>query len=194
MAALKTLINQRGVNTYITRMSADAHTMAVQANQIQTLAEQSRLGIPVTISSDPRNHFQYTLGASAGSSGFSQWPETLGFAAIGDAALTRNFGDIARQEYRAVGITEALSPQADLATEPRWAASTARSARTPISPARRSRPISKASRAAATASRPRASSPSSSTGPDTARRNSASTATITTAAMRPIRATISPIT
>ena len=121
LAALKTLINQRGVNTYITRMSADAHTMAVQANQIQTLAEQSRLGIPVTISSDPRNHFQYTLGASAGSSGFSQWPETLGFAAIGDAALTRNFGDIARQEYRAVGITEALSPQADLATEPRWA-------------------------------------------------------------------------
>ncbi|MCA8154752.1 glycoside hydrolase family 3 C-terminal domain-containing protein [Burkholderia contaminans] len=121
LAALKTLINQRGVNTYITRMSADARTMADQANQIQTLAEQSRLGIPVSISSDPRNHFQYTLGASAGSSGFSQWPETLGFAAIGDTALTRKFGDIARQEYRAVGITVALSPQADLATEPRWA-------------------------------------------------------------------------
>src|SRR5207237_7289778 len=28
--------------------------------------------------------------------------------------------DIARQEYRAVGIEETLSPQADIATEPRW--------------------------------------------------------------------------
>jgi beta-glucosidase len=32
----------------------------------------------------------------------------------------RRFGDVARQEYRAVGIQMALSPQADLATEPRW--------------------------------------------------------------------------
>ena len=30
------------------------------------------------------------------------------------------FADVARQEYRAVGIEETLSPQADLATEPRW--------------------------------------------------------------------------
>ncbi len=44
-----------------------------------------------------------------------------GFAALNDATLTRKFGDIARQEYLAVGITQALSPQADLATEPRWA-------------------------------------------------------------------------
>ena len=35
--------------------------------------------------------------------------------------LVKRFGDIARQEYLAVGITQALSPQADLATEPRWA-------------------------------------------------------------------------
>lgn len=32
----------------------------------------------------------------------------------------RAFGDAVRQEYRAVGIHMALSPQADLATEPRW--------------------------------------------------------------------------
>ncbi|WP_283148522.1 glycoside hydrolase family 3 protein [Silvimonas soli] len=119
--ALKALINTQDINTFITRMGGDAQAMAEQYNKIQTLAEQSRLGIPVSISSDPRNHFQYVLGASAGGSGFSQWPETLGFAAIGDATLTRRFGDIARQEYLAVGITQALSPQADLATEPRWA-------------------------------------------------------------------------
>ncbi|WP_341674805.1 glycoside hydrolase family 3 N-terminal domain-containing protein [Niveibacterium sp. SC-1] len=118
--ALNTLITGQFINTFITRMSGAPQVMAEQYNKIQALAEQSRMGIPVSISSDPRNHFQYVLGASAGSSGFSQWPETLGLAAIGDAALTRRFGDIARQEYLAVGITQALSPQADLATEPRW--------------------------------------------------------------------------
>ena len=34
--------------------------------------------------------------------------------------LVRRFGEIVRQEYRAVGITMALSPQADLATSPMW--------------------------------------------------------------------------
>ena len=52
---------------------------------------------------------------------FSQWPEPLGLAAIGDAELVERFGDIARQEYTAVGLRVALHPQIDLATEPRWA-------------------------------------------------------------------------
>jgi beta-glucosidase len=41
-----------------------------------------------------------------------------------DVALVRRFRDIARQEYSAVGIQMALSPQADLSTEPRWARTT----------------------------------------------------------------------
>jgi beta-glucosidase len=89
-------------------------------NNLQKLAEASRLGIPVTIASDPRNHFSNTI-FSMSAEGFSQWCETLGFAAIGDEALARQFADIARQEYLAVGIREALHPQIDLATEPRWA-------------------------------------------------------------------------
>jgi len=121
LAALSTFIQTRSINTFITRASGDADLMAQAYNQIQALAEKSRLGIPVSISSDPRNSFQYVQGASVASGGFSKWPETLGLAAIGDAALTRRHGDIARQEYLAVGITQALSPQADLATEPRWA-------------------------------------------------------------------------
>jgi beta-glucosidase len=52
---------------------------------------------------------------------FSQWPEPIGLGAIGDEAVVREFGDIARQEYLAVGIRVALHPQVDLATEPRWA-------------------------------------------------------------------------
>lgn len=120
ITALQDLIVKQYVNTFITRMAGDSANMAAQYNKVQALSETSRLGIPVSISTDPRHHFQYTVGASASTNGFSQWPETLGLAAIGDAALVRRFGDIARQEYLAVGITQALSPQADLATEPRW--------------------------------------------------------------------------
>jgi beta-glucosidase len=49
------------------------------------------------------------------------WPEPIGLAATGDPALVEEFGDIARQEYTAVGIRVALHPMADLCTEPRWA-------------------------------------------------------------------------
>jgi beta-glucosidase len=119
-AAIAKLIRDVGVNSFITRLSGDPRTLASADNQLQEIAEKTRLGIPLTISSDPRNHFQYTLGTSTQSGRFSQWPETLGLAATRDAALVRRFADIARQEYRAVGIEETLSPQADLATEPRW--------------------------------------------------------------------------
>lgn len=113
-------IHEGRVNSFITRLQASPRKLVEENNRMQALAEASRLGIPLTISTDPRHHFQYTLGASAGGNGFSQWPETLGFGAIGDAKLMQRFGEIARQEYRSVGITMALSPQADLATEPRW--------------------------------------------------------------------------
>lgn len=114
------MIDKRKVVTFITRLSGDPAVLAEENNKLQEIAESGRLGIPATISTDPRNHFQFVLGASVSAGGFSKWPETLGFAAIGDAALMRRFGDIARQEYRAVGIQEALSPQIDLASEPRW--------------------------------------------------------------------------
>jgi beta-glucosidase len=120
-AANRTLIDSAKVNSLITRLGGgNPASLATQNNALQAIAEATRLGIPVTISTDPRHHFQYVPGASSETNGFSQWPEALGFAAIGDTALMRRFGDIARQEYRAVGIHMALSPQADLATEPRW--------------------------------------------------------------------------
>ncbi|NIY46287.1 glycoside hydrolase family 3 protein [Cedecea colo] len=114
-------VNQRFVNTFITRMAGDPQHISADNNALQEMAEKNRLGIPITISTDPRNHFVNDPGATSVAAGsFSQWPEPLGMAAIGDAALIKTFGDIARQEYRAVGIHMALSPQADLATEPRW--------------------------------------------------------------------------
>jgi len=120
LTKLKPLILERHVTTFITRLSGDPAWLAEQNNTVQALAEQGRLGVPVTVSTDPRHHFQFVAGASVAGVGFSQWPEATGLAAIGDSALVRRFGDIARQEYRAVGIHQALSPMADLATEPRW--------------------------------------------------------------------------
>jgi beta-glucosidase-like glycosyl hydrolase len=99
----------------------DPRAAARWHNAVQAIAEQSPHGIPVTISSDPRHAFIENAGASFAAGAFSQWPETLGLAALRDARLVREFADIARQEYRAVGIRAALHPTLDLATEPRWA-------------------------------------------------------------------------
>jgi beta-glucosidase len=90
-------------------------------NRLQDAARSTRLGIPVTIASDPRHGFEENLAAAWAATGFSQWPEPIGFGALRDEDAVREFGDIARREYRAVGIHVALHPMADLATEPRWA-------------------------------------------------------------------------
>ena len=99
----------------------DARMAARWHNALQAIAEQAPHGIPVTISTDPRHAFIENAGASFAAKAFSQWPESLGLAALRDPALVREFGDIARQEYCAVGIRAALHPTLDLATEPRWA-------------------------------------------------------------------------
>ncbi|WP_432488149.1 glycoside hydrolase family 3 protein [Kineococcus sp. SYSU DK018] len=120
LAATRRIISDLGVTSLLTRLSGPADVLARQNNALQEIAEGGRLGIPLTISTDPRNHFQYVPGSSVPAGSFSQWPEPLGFAATRDEGLARRFADTARQEYRSVGITMALSPQADLATEPRW--------------------------------------------------------------------------
>jgi len=90
-------------------------------NRLQDLAKTTRLGIPVTISSYPRHSIAENFAAAWSATGFSKWPEPIGFGALGDEDAVLEFGDIARREYRAVGIHVALHPMADLATEPRWA-------------------------------------------------------------------------
>lgn len=121
MDALRPLIAERQIRFLISRVGgSDPAALAEMANAAQAMAEETRLGIPVVISSDPRNHFQTTFGLSVDAGAFSQWPETTGMAAIGDADLVRRFGEAAGREYRAVGLRMALSPMADLASEPRW--------------------------------------------------------------------------
>ncbi|AYW47306.1 glycoside hydrolase family 3 [Tetragenococcus osmophilus] len=92
-------------------------------NQMQSFVEglgtEDEPIIPVNISSDPRS----TAGESAtyNSEGdISRWPSNLGMAATFSPKIVSQFANMSSQEYRALGMTEALGPQIDLASEPRW--------------------------------------------------------------------------
>ncbi len=90
-------------------------------NSLQKLAEDSPYGIPVCISSDPR-HAAGKKSAEFSGTGkeVSRWPEGMGIAATFDPRLMKEFAKVVAKEYRALGITQALGPQIDLCTEPRW--------------------------------------------------------------------------
>ncbi len=114
------MIVRKKMNSFNILNAYDANVLARYNNNVQKLAERTRLGIPITIATDPRHGTQNNPGAAIFTPAFSQWPSSLGLAATRDTVLVREFGNIARQEYLAVGIRLALHPMADLATEPRW--------------------------------------------------------------------------
>lgn len=90
-------------------------------NNIQALVEGSGLGIPANNSSDPRHGTVANAEYNAAAGGaISMWPGSLGMAATFDPNVVEKFGKIAAAEYRALGIATALSPQVDIATDPRW--------------------------------------------------------------------------
>lgn len=96
-------------------------TAALWNNNVQALCEGLGHGIPANNSSDPRHGTTANTEYNAGAGGqISLWPGQLGMAATFDAEVVKRFGRIAATEYRALGIATALSPQIDLATEPRW--------------------------------------------------------------------------
>lgn len=107
---------------FILRADPPAKMLAEWSNNLQALCESSRLGIPALIASNPRNHLtkDHAVGLSLGATTFSQWPGELGLSATGDLKLIREFGNIARQEWHAVGLRKGYQYMADLATEPRW--------------------------------------------------------------------------
>lgn len=90
-------------------------------NAVQALAEAQPLGIPANNSSDPRHSAFQDAEFSPGAGGqLSLWSNLMGLACTFDTALVKRFGQIASAEYRALGLATALSPQADLGTDPRW--------------------------------------------------------------------------
>jgi beta-glucosidase len=90
---------------------------ATWANNVQALCEASPLGIPFVLSMAPSHS---SGNGRIKATGFSQWPHELALAASRSPAAVRNFGAVVSQEYRAIGVRMALSPSADLFTEPRW--------------------------------------------------------------------------
>lgn len=104
-----------------------AAELAVYLNAVQELVEAEAHGIPVTITADPLHGFGLSTDATTGaqsvnpSSVVSPWPYPLGLGAINDAAVTRQYGDVVRHEFMAMGFRWQLGPMADMGTEPRWA-------------------------------------------------------------------------
>ncbi|USX54712.1 glycoside hydrolase family 3 protein [Lentzea sp. HUAS12] len=115
------VVTQKHLSHFNVHALHDARMAARWYNNLQRIAETTPHGIPVTISTDPRHAFLENAGVSFSAKAFSQWPESLGLAALRDPSLVERFADIARQEYVAAGIRCALHPAIDLATEPRWA-------------------------------------------------------------------------
>ncbi|MFV0634265.1 glycoside hydrolase family 3 N-terminal domain-containing protein [Demequina sp.] len=119
----KTYLSESHLRAVLNAAGSDADATVPWVNEMQayveTLAAEGTPYVPVNFASDPRS--------TAGSGGYnadgvdiSRWPSNLGLASTFDAAYTKQFGEMASAEYRALGITTALSPQIDLATEPRW--------------------------------------------------------------------------
>lgn len=107
---------------FILRSNTVVDTLAKWANRLQEICEADEFGIPATIASNPRNHISSdaSVGLTMGKTAFTAFPGELGLAAMRDFEMVRSFADIARQEWRAVGINKGYMYMADLATEPRW--------------------------------------------------------------------------
>ena len=117
----KNFLHDDNLRHVLVAMAESTPAAARWNNNAQAFAQSLGLGIPVNISSDPRHTPMATAEFDMGSGGdLSVWPGHLGLAATFDPDVVRHFGEIASKEYRAMGIATALSPQVDLASEPRW--------------------------------------------------------------------------
>ena len=118
----ESLILEKHISHFNLYGSPNPLELAEKLNFLQSISEKTRLGIPLTISSDPIHEVPRGGGIAAFSlKGFSKWPSQLGFASIRDPKIIKEFSEIASKEYLAVGIRTALHPMSDLATDPRWA-------------------------------------------------------------------------
>ncbi|AIT82164.1 beta-glucosidase (plasmid) [Novosphingobium pentaromativorans US6-1] len=121
MGAVSHLVVGQGITHFNSMLVLPLGQLAEANNTLQDAAEKGRLGIPAVIATDPRHHIASTIGAGVQSGGFSAWPDTTGFAGLGDMALVSQFASTVRRDLRATGFSMLLGPQLDLATEPRWA-------------------------------------------------------------------------
>ena len=85
-----------------------------EANQLQGLAEQSPLGIPLLIATDAiHGHGMYQPGATV-------FPSPISLASTWDTSLVRQVARATAREMRATGYHWTFSPNVDIARDPRW--------------------------------------------------------------------------
>lgn len=122
--AQETYLSQDNLRNVLNAASSDVEPNVTWSNTMQayveTLVTADAPYIPVNFSSDPRSDASGQVFFAEAGTGVSQWPAGLGLAATFDVDLVGQFAQTASEEYRALGIIMALSPQIDLATDPRW--------------------------------------------------------------------------
>lgn len=117
----KKFLGEDNVRAVLVTQVESPEVAAKWNNNVQAFVEGMGHGIPANNSSDPRHTVSADAEYNYGAGGkISMWPSSLGIAATFDPAEMKKFGEIASKEYRALGIATALSPQVDLATDPRW--------------------------------------------------------------------------
>lgn len=112
-AFLEKWATELNVGYILVRDLPDGRTAAQTLNQLQAWCEASRLGVPVIVSMDSVHGTSYVGGALV-------HPHNLGLAATRDVDLVRRLTEATRDEHIAIGVRMTLSPEADIATEPRW--------------------------------------------------------------------------
>ncbi len=110
---LKNYCSEYGIGMLLIRELNSVEAAATTMNTIQEYAEASRLGVPVLVSMDSVHGLSYVSGATV-------TPHNLALAATRDEALVTKLAEIARDEHLTVGVRMTLSPEADIASEPRW--------------------------------------------------------------------------
>ncbi|MCE4026131.1 glycoside hydrolase family 3 protein [Microbacterium sp. Au-Mic1] len=120
LAAAERYAGAVGISHFNVLGGEDSAAVAEWHNTLQEIAESTRLGIPITLSSDPRHGFRSNLFTGQALDSLSRWPDYPGIAAIGGLDAARTFGDTMRQEFLAMGIRVLLGPMADIFSEPRW--------------------------------------------------------------------------
>lgn len=116
----KTFLTEDHLRHVLVTKVASKRIAAEWSNNVQALCEGIGHGIPANNSSDPRNYTESNGEYNVAGDDISHWPREIGMGATFDIPLIRRHGEIASQEYRALGICTALSPQVDIATDPRW--------------------------------------------------------------------------
>lgn len=102
-----------GIGMLLIRELNSVQTAAETMNTVQEYAEASRLGVPVLVSMDSVHGLSYVSGATVTG-------HNLALAATRDEELVTRLAEIARDEHIAIGVRMTLSPESDIASEPRW--------------------------------------------------------------------------